>query len=60
MKELINEVSLLKEYLTGKPSEKHLTVWNGIQILSLLEKTLHELQKTNEALDHHITVTKAY
>jgi len=60
MKELINDVALLKEYLIGKPSDQHITIWNCILILSLLEKTLKELEKVKTELDSHIEITKAY
>ncbi len=57
---IINEIKLFKEYLYGQKSDATLTVWNGIQILSLMEKTLFELQKTNDMLQSHIEITKAY
>lgn len=58
--ELENEIKLFKEYLEGKKSDQPLTVWNGIQLLSLIQKTLAEIKKVDDMLDMHIEVTKAY
>jgi len=58
--ELENEIKLFKEYLEGKKSDQPLTTWNGIQLLSLMQKTLAEIKKVDNMLDWHIEVTKAY
>lgn len=60
MKELENEIKLFKEYLEGKKSDQPLTAWNGIQILTLLQKTLTEIKKVDDMLDMHIDATNAY
>jgi len=59
-KELENEIALLKEYLEGKKSDQPLTVWNGIQLLSLMQKILDEIKKVDDMLDRHIDAINAY
>lgn len=57
---LINKINLLREYLEGLDLDKPLSIWNGIQILNLLKKTVDEIAKVNYMLDNHIDSTKAY
>jgi len=58
--ELENEIKLFKEYLEGKKSDQPLTTWNGIQLLSLMQKILDEIKKVDDMLDRHIDATNAY
>lgn len=57
---LLNKINLLMEYLGGLESDKPLSVWNGIQILNLLKRTVDEIAKIDDMLDNHIDSTKAY
>jgi len=56
--ELENEIKLFKEYLEGKKSDQPLTTWNGIQLLSLMQKTLAEIKKVNDSLDRRMKLLK--
>jgi len=60
IKRLENDIKLLKEYLEEKEADQPLTIWNGIQILALLLKTLEQINRVDDMLDRHIDATNAY